>query len=104
MVIPLILDQIFRVRVLAGQLGLLTGPTVLQQMVKGDMMQIMTEDQMRNVSTIRLIKYRSALLRCHDTPSHDNPKDTKDELTKDSSLWRDVYATVKKVLDGRENV
>lgn len=67
-------------------------------------MRMMTEKQMCDVSTLRLIKYRDALLRCNATPSETNPKDTEDEPTKDSSLWRDNYALVKKVLAERENV
>ena len=65
-------------------------------------MRIMTEKQMRNVSTMRLLNYKNALLRCHETPSRDHPRDTKAELTKDSSLWQDTYDLAKKVLAERE--
>jgi len=61
-------------------------------------MRIMTETQMRNVSTIVLVRYKNKLLKCNRQII--DPLKT-DGLQKESDEWKDAYAAVRKILDER---
>ncbi|KKN96703.1 hypothetical protein LCGC14_0163470 [marine sediment metagenome] len=67
-------------------------------------MKLLTADELKKLTTPRLLAYRKRLLACRENPSWDNPVDTAQLLTKDSSTWQDHYDVLKEELSVREHM
>ena len=64
-------------------------------------MKLLKSNELKKLTTKRLLAYRNSLLKCNETPHWD--EDIK-EITKQSISWKNTYATVKKILSHRENI
>jgi len=65
--------------------------------------RILSAEQMKKLTTKRLLGYRNALLACHDT-KHDEAGPNDDELTKDMPEWAAAHDAVIAELNQREHV
>lgn len=60
----------------------------------------LSKDQMKKLTTKRLLAYKTKLMSYHETPDWDDP----DSVCKTSNSWKEAYANLKSVLATRENL
>mgnify|MGYP007127702663 CR=1 FL=1 len=63
-------------------------------------MKLLKEEQIKTLTTKRLLNYRTSLLECHETPNWDRPN----SLSKQHPLWIETMNLVKAELSTREHV
>jgi hypothetical protein len=63
------------------------------------MLNILSNEELKKLTTKRLLAYKKSLMKVHETPSWDGDDDCKA-----SPLWKSVYARVKAILATREHV
>lgn len=69
------------------------------------MKKLLNREQLEKLTTIRLLGYRDALLRCHQTQDWDfDRRYCKPKIAKDTQVWKDNYVLVKEILATRENI
>ncbi len=73
----------------------------MELMVKSET-QLLTEIQLRKLTTPRLLSYLQSLNTCHDTKHYDNYR--PNELVKSSQIWQEQHVLVKSVLAERPHV
>ena len=60
----------------------------------------LSKDQMKKLSTKRLLAYKAKLMSYHETPDWDDPN----SICKASDSWKEAYTNLKAGLSTKENL